>query len=41
MSIEDIRDALVIRHNGSFMLMDRNGDVPIGNTSRKQRQFDC
>jgi glycogen debranching enzyme len=33
MSIEDIRDALVIRHNGSFMLMDRNGDVPIGNTS--------
>jgi glycogen debranching enzyme len=29
MSIDDIRDALVIRHNGAFLLMDRNGDVPL------------
>ncbi|HTE87205.1 MAG TPA: glycogen debranching N-terminal domain-containing protein [Dehalococcoidia bacterium] len=33
MSIEDIRDALVIRHNGTFLLMDTNGDVPLSNAS--------
>src|SRR6266568_1199943 len=33
MSIEDIRDALVIRHNGTFLLMDTNGDVPLHNNS--------
>ncbi len=33
MSIEDIRDALVIRHNGAFLLMDTNGDVPLHNNS--------
>ena len=33
MSIEDIRDALVIRHNGAFLLTDVNGDVPMRNDS--------
>jgi glycogen debranching enzyme len=31
MSIDDVRDALVIRNNGAFLLMDRDGDVPSGN----------
>ncbi len=31
MAIDDIRDALVIRNNGAFLLMDRNGDVPRAN----------
>src|SRR5438552_2093137 len=33
MSIEDIRGALVIRHNGAFLLTDTNGDVPLHNHS--------
>jgi hypothetical protein len=33
MSIEDIRDALVIRHEGAFLLMNTSGDVPLSNTS--------
>jgi len=33
MAIDDIRDALVIRNNGAFLLMDRNGDIPSGNAA--------
>ncbi len=33
MAIEDIRDALVIRHEGAFLLMNTNGDVPFSNAS--------
>ena len=32
MGIEDIRDALVIRERSSFLLTDREGRVPAGNT---------
>jgi glycogen debranching enzyme len=33
MAIEDIRDALVIRDNGLFLLTDKSGAVPAGNES--------
>src|SRR5579883_2418127 len=33
MAIEDIRDALVVRENGVFLLSDKQGDVPAGNES--------
>jgi glycogen debranching enzyme len=33
MAIEDIRDALVIREDGVFLLMDKAGAVPAGNES--------
>src|SRR5947207_8837485 len=33
MAIEDIGDALVIRENGLFLLMDKAGAVPAGNES--------
>lgn len=33
MAIEDIRDALVIREDGVFLLMDKTGSVPAGNES--------
>src|SRR5579872_3356654 len=33
MAIEDIRDALVVRENGTFLLTDKNGNVPAGNES--------
>ena len=33
LAIEDIRDALVIRENGMFLLMDKNGNVPRVNRS--------
>jgi glycogen debranching enzyme len=33
MAIEDIRDALVVRENGIFLLTDKQGNVPAGNES--------
>jgi hypothetical protein len=33
MAIEDIRDALIVRHNGVFLLTDKQGNVPAGNES--------
>ncbi|HZU76852.1 MAG TPA: glycogen debranching N-terminal domain-containing protein [Dehalococcoidia bacterium] len=33
MAIEDIRDAIVIRDNGVFLLTDKHGNVPAGNES--------
>ncbi len=33
MAIEDIRDALVVRENGVFLLTDKYGNVPAGNES--------
>ncbi|HLZ68316.1 MAG TPA: glycogen debranching N-terminal domain-containing protein [Dehalococcoidia bacterium] len=33
MAIEDIRDALVVRENGTFLLTDKYGNVPAGNES--------
>lgn len=33
MAIEDIRDALIIRENGVFLLMDKTGNVPKQNES--------
>ena len=33
MAIEDIRDALVVRANGLFLLTDKHGNVPHGNES--------
>ena len=32
MGIEDIRDALVVRERSTFLLTDRDGNVPAGNT---------
>src|SRR5579884_2846443 len=33
MAIEDIRDALIIREGGLFLVMDKSGQIPAGNES--------